>query len=97
MDGRNPRERTRLTMDLLGTLLERDAICPNSVTVSRIQSWFSARERERAADLTAELARTSDTPVEFVTADRVSVWLTSREAARAYISDLRENPLWFDS
>lgn len=96
MDGRNPRQRTRLTMDLLETLLERDAICPNSVTVSRVQSWFSARERELAADIAAELASASDTPVEFVTADRVSVWLTSREATRTYVSDLRANPPWFD-
>lgn len=96
MDGRNPRARTRLTIDLLETLEDRDAICPNSIPVKRIQSWFSARERELAAEIVTELARTPDAPVEFVTVERVSVWLTDREETQAYVADLRENPPWFD-
>jgi hypothetical protein len=96
MDGRNPRDRTRLTIDLLETLLERCAVCPDSILVTRIQSWFSARERELAAEIVTELARTPDAPVEFVTSSRVSVWLTDIEATQAYLADLRENPSWFD-
>lgn len=96
MDGRNPRDRTRLTIDLLETLLERGAVCPDSILVTRIQSWFSARERELAAEIVTELARTPDAPVEFVTSSRVSVWLTDIEATQAYLADLRENPSWFD-
>lgn len=91
MDGRNPRTRAHLTMDLIEVLLEADAVCPDSITVSEVQAWFSARERQLAADIVAELAGTSDTPVEFVTAERVSIWLTDRAAARAYLADLREN------
>lgn len=96
MDGRNPRDRAHLTIDLLENLLERDVICPDSIRVSRIQSWFSARERELAGEIVERLATTTDAPVEYVTAERVSIWLTDREAARAYVTDLRENPPWFD-
>lgn len=95
MDGRNPRDRTRLTIDLLETLLDRGAVCPDSVLLTRIQSWFSARERELAAEIVSELARTPDSPVEFVTSERVSIWLTDHEATQIYLADLRENPPWF--
>ncbi|WP_157971706.1 hypothetical protein [Halorussus litoreus] len=96
MDGRNPRTRTHLTIDLLDMLLQSDAACPNSVTVSEVQAWFSTRERELAAEIVMELAGASGAPVEFVTAERVSIWLTDRAAAQAYVADLRENPPWFD-
>jgi hypothetical protein len=61
-----------------------------------IQSWFAAREREPAAEIVEGLATTTGAPVEYVTAERVSIWLTDREAARIYVADLRENPPWFD-
>jgi hypothetical protein len=81
MEGRNPRDRTLLTISVLETMLNRDVVRPRAILVVHVRSWFAAREAKLADSIIDELATDPDAPVEHVGREQASLWLTSRETA----------------
>jgi len=98
VDGRNHYDETNLMIDLLETLLGSDAVEPSQVSIETAKSWFGADDQDVALEIIAELDSRPDAPFVWERSDGTTdhIYLTSREETLDFISELRENPPWYE-
>jgi|GEM_PF-4288115 len=97
MDGRNPREKWELKLDLVEHLVELGYILPeDSVDRSTIEGWFSDSEQELAEEIVNDLLENPDAPVATTDTSANGIGITDYEAANEFKDSLWENPPWFE-
>lgn len=98
MDGRSHYDETKLTIDLLETLVGRNAVEPERVAIGTVRSWFGADDQRVAEKIIEDLDTDAEAPFVWNPSEggQGHVYLTSHEETIEFIEHLRKNPPWYE-
>lgn len=92
-----PSERNELVDDLIEALLGANAICPDGIGFSQMEAsnWFAHDDLERMHNIIGDLVE-SESPLQRVSEDRSKICLSSRDQAKSFQKELREDNDWWE-